>query len=315
MTKKHTVITYFEARRNASDWAHMDILLYRSENGGDTFSAPIVMANGTDMHPTVNNPVCIVDDDNTLHFLYCIDYSVGGGDVLYRRSDDDGITWSAPRSILEATKPELHNVFACGPGHGIRMQNGTLLVPIWMVKKEANVPLMEHSPSSVFTLYSKDHGDTWHLGAEIPMSAECRDPSETQAALCADGSVYLNIRTACTGYRAYTVGKTGYDGWKCAVLDRTLPDPTCFGSTAAAVVDGQHMLAVVNCANQTERKNLVLRISLDDGATWKQSFTVEPGDAGYADIAFTDDGTIYVLYEQRYGERERLAVIHVKELF
>lgn len=43
VTKKNTVITYFEARRTMSDWAHMDILLYRSEDGGETFSEAIVM--------------------------------------------------------------------------------------------------------------------------------------------------------------------------------------------------------------------------------------------------------------------------------
>ena len=93
ITKAGTILTYFEARRApGGDWALMDILLCRSEDGGKTFSAPLTMAEGTEKFPTVNNPVCIVGIDGILHFIYCRNYSVGGGDVFCRRSSDDGHT-------------------------------------------------------------------------------------------------------------------------------------------------------------------------------------------------------------------------------
>lgn len=317
VTKRGTVITYYEARRTASDWAHMDILLYRSEDGGKTFGDPIVMAQGDDDYPTVNNPVCMVGNDGTLHFIYCRNYSVGGGDVFYRRSEDDGVTWSAPRNIMASTKPEEHNVFACGPGHGICCPNGTsdgmLLVPVWLVQKSAGEEPMSHHPGTVSTLYSLDNGTTWQTGDFIEATADCRDPNETQAALLSDGRIYLNVRLSGVGYRAYTVSETGYDGWSALALDPALPDPTCFGSTASAVVAGQHILTVVNCAHPDKRENLTCRISYDDGKSWAKSLVVEPGDAGYADIALTVDGTFYVLYEQSAGIRDRLAVFTLED--
>lgn len=313
VTKHGTVITYYEARRTASDWAHMDILLYRSEDGGKTFGDPIVMAKGDDDYPTVNNPVCIVGNDGVLHFIYCRNYSVGGGDVWYRRSDDDGLSWSSPENIMSATAPQLHNVFACGPGHGIAAADGMLLVPVWLVQKEAGADPMAHHPGTVSTLYSRDNGSTWHLGALIEATAECRDPNETQAAELSDGRIYLNVRLSGVGYRAYTVSETGYDRWSALVTDPSLPDPTCFGSTASAMVEGQHILAVVNCAHQSNRENLTCRISYDNGKTWAKSLVIEPGDAGYADIALTEDGTFYVLYEQSAGIRDRLAIFSIED--
>ncbi|MCQ2432265.1 MAG: glycoside hydrolase [Clostridia bacterium] len=311
VTAKGTLLIYFEARRTMSDWANMDILLYRSEDGGESFSEPIVIAGGTEQFPTVNNPVCIAEPDGTLHFLYCRDYSVEGGDVFYRRSDDDGKTWSEPRNIMASTRPDYHNVIACGPGHGICTKNGMLLTPVWMVPKSANVPVRAHNPAQISTLYSLDHGDTWQLGEIIPASSTVPDPNETQAAELSDGSIYLNVRTTGSGCRAYTRSKTGYSGWDDLQRDETLIDPTCFGSVVSA---GGKQLGFVNCCSKTERQNLVCRYSSDGGKTWEKSITVEPGDAGYADIAVMPDGTVCVLYEQRFGECDRLARFRMDEL-
>ena len=59
VTEKGTVLAYCEARTAAGDWALMDILLFRSEDGGETFGEPVVMAAGTKEHRTVNNPVAV----------------------------------------------------------------------------------------------------------------------------------------------------------------------------------------------------------------------------------------------------------------
>jgi sialidase-1 len=214
---------------------------------------------------------------------------------------------------MASTNPELHHVFACGPGHGITCPNGILLTPVWLVRRDAGQDEISHHPGTVSTLYSRDNGNTWHLGELIEATTVCRDPNETQAAILSDGRIYLNVRLTGVGYRAYTTGTTGYDGWSDLKTDDALPDPTCFGSTASAVIRGQHILAVVNCASQSARENLVCRISYDDGKTWAKSLVIEPGDAGYADIALTENGTFYVLYEQSAGVRDRLAIFSIDD--
>ena len=130
VTKCGTLLVYCEARRTASDWATMDILLQRSTDGGASFSSPYKLAEGNEAHKTVNNPVMMQDKNGRIHFLYCEDYTVCGGRTQRRYSDDDGISWSEPIDISEATQPEYHNAFAFGPGHGITAPDGTLIVPV-----------------------------------------------------------------------------------------------------------------------------------------------------------------------------------------
>lgn len=317
VTKTGTLLAYCEARKDESDWALMDILLFRSTDGGETFAEPIVMAHGTEQYRTVNNPVCIVGNDGKLHFLYCRDYSVNGGGVWYRSSVDDGITWTEAVEITAGTMPEYHNAFALGPGHGICTNDGTLLVPIWMVPKDKGQPIHAHNPAVISTLYSKDNGATWQLGEILPDTDPLRgvavpDPNETEAAVTPDGQVYLNVRSTGAGYRAHSWSKTGIDGWAPLTLDKALPDPTCMGSVvryAHGDVDG---ILAVNCAHQSERKNLTCRFSSDGGHTWAHSFVVDEGDAGYADTAVLPDGTICILYEKRGGEEDWLAKIKLE---
>jgi sialidase-1 len=56
-----------------------------------------------------------------------------------------------------------------------------------------------------------------------------------------------------------------------------------------------------NNANR-DRKNLTIRASHDDGATWPISRTVEAGPSGYSDLAVGKDGEIYCFYER--GEKK-----------
>ena len=275
VTKNGTLLIYCEARRTSSDWAMMDILLQRSENGGESFGAPILLAKGTEEHKTVNNPVMVEDSRGRIHFLYCEDYTINGGRVLRRFSDDDGLTWSEPIDITDSAWPEYHNAFALGPGHGIKANDGTLIIPIWMVQKVQGAPLSAHSPSVVSTLYSTDNGESWSLGEIISDIEGVKNPNETVAAITEDGKVYLNMRMQgkC---RVVAYSDNGYSGWNEYHADENLPDPQCFGSVLS-YDDGEHSYSVlfVNCNSTEKRENITVRISTDDGKTYPLSRTID----------------------------------------
>ena len=310
ITSRGEIIIYGEARKSASDWALMDIVMRKSRNGGASFSAPQVLARGTGEHPTVNNPVMAEDARGVLHFLYCEDYGVGGGRILHRESADFGKTWGTPEDITPATLPEYRNVFALGPGHGICTKSGALAFPFWLVPKRFGKPEKAHAPSEVGVLYSYDSGKTWQKSPLLPACEGIVSPNETVAAELPCGKLYLAIRQNAPA-RAYAILEKDFSSFAEYAPAEGLPDPVCFGSALAL---GESLL-FVNCASAEKRENLTLRRSENGGKTWQKSLTVDKARGGYADLAAdAKAGKIYVLYESNWGAELYLATIDINEI-
>ena len=316
VTDKGTVITYCEARRTSDDWALRDILAKRSEDGGKSFSEPFMLAAGTEETPTVNNPVMVQDRNGRIHFLYCGNYSAGEGSGVYRRySDDDGLTWSGRIDITGSALPDFRNVFALGPGHGICLSDGTLVIPVWMVPKYHGSPEKRHGPSVISTLYSLDSGETWQTGEIMESGPRVISPNETVAAETSGGDVYLSIRHICNA-RAQAYSGSGYSGWRDLRPVPELADPQCFGSVIS-YNDGVHPYSLLlgNCASRYERKNVTLRKSTDDGRTWSEGLVLDADRGGYVELgADAARGRIYAVYEESAGTRDHLAVLKYDEI-
>ncbi len=247
VTRKGTILVYCEARRHSGgDWDTIDILLRRGTDGAQTFSPPESIAyvtgqiarnpvaierkQGQPTDVTYNNPVAIADRDGTVHFLFCLEYMR----VFYMRSRDDAKTFSAPVEITPAFdtfRPEFAwRVVATGPGHGIQLASGRLIVPVWLALGTTG---NGHGPSVNATVYSDDRGATWHRGdlAIAADSPEFPSPNETAAVQLADGSVILNIRTLSPrNRRAIVTGKVGATAWSQPRFQPDLPGRRSFAA-------------------------------------------------------------------------------------
>ena len=315
-----TVMVVVEARASASgDWGHQDILMRRSTDGGRTWDDPrkIVQLEGPPAEneaalaqglaergvQTYNNIVPIVDaEENVVHFLFCSAYKR----AYYMRTPDDGDSFTEPVDITD-TFEEFRadydwKVIATGPGHGIRHSSGRLIVPVWLSDGTAG---HAHRPSVVATIYSDDAGATWQRGEIVVRHPELKNPSETLAVELSDGQVMLNIRNESPEHRrAVTVGPDGAAGWSEVRFDNALVEPICMGSLLRvgdvllfANPDSTEPRSLDNPLGNWKRQNLSIRLSEDDGATWKFKRVIEPGVSGYSDLAQDADGSIYCIYE------------------
>src|SRR5262249_25162703 len=155
------IVAYAEAREAYGDWAKIDVVMKRSVDGGEHWEprTPLFVGEPGD---TVNNPVMISERvTETLHLLYNLNYRR----ALFPPHQDGGKHWSSPVElprVFEALRPSYNwRVIAFGPGHGIELANGRLLVPIWLSPGGGHDG---HHPQHVATVYSDDGGTTWQAG-------------------------------------------------------------------------------------------------------------------------------------------------------
>lgn len=324
VTKQGTLLAYCEARKSArGDWGTIDVMLRRSTDGGATWQPrrQLVKIEGdVQQNPvalkqnlarpgeiTVNNPVAIADHKTgDVHFLYCVEYAR----CYYMRSSDDGESFSKPVDIT-ATFEKFRDdydwqVLATGPGHGIQLRGGRLIVPVWLSTGTGG---HAHRPSAVSVIYSDDHGRSWQRGEIVVAHPHPVNPSETVVVELADGRVMLNIRhegrTADEPrrLRAVAISKDGATGWSQPRYDEALPEPICMGSIARLSAAPQHgknriLFAHPHNAVDRTRKNLTVKLSYDEGQTWPTARAIEPGPSGYSDLAVGPDGSIYCFYER-----------------
>jgi len=322
VTPKGTVLAYSEARKNnSSDWGEIEIHLRRSTDGGKTWADSQHIAHhgarlegnprkaeGGEKEQTVNNPVAIVDrETGAVEMLYCINYAR----CFSMRSTDDGVTWSTPVEITASFEPFRKHydwkVIATGPGHGIQMKSGRLVVPIWLAYGKEG----DHKPSAAATIFSDDHGKTWKAGDLcLPNEGELGNPNETMITELSDGRVMLISRSVSAASRKIvTTSADGATGWSKPVFHEQLWEPICMASIVAhpskpgtLLFSCPHTLGLDKegkpvPAGRGKRENLCIKLSRDYGKTWPVNKVLDPGKAAYSDLAVLPDGTVLCLYE------------------
>jgi sialidase-1 len=321
VTAKGTILAYCEARRDGSgDWGEIEVHLRRSIDGGkswlpsqkiahrsDRIEGNPTKPSGGEKEQTVNNPVAIVDrKTGAIEFLYCVNYAR----CFKMRSTDEGATWSDPEEITSIFEPfrKSYNwkVIATGPGHGIQLPTGRLLVPIWL----AYGPAGAHHPSAAATIYSDDHGLTWQAGTiAMPDEGDFGDPNESILAPTSDGKVLMITRNESVPNRKLlAISPDGATQWSRPEFHSALWEPRCMASLF------KHSSGVLLFSNPRtvgrdsagkeipdsggKREQLTIQLSRDDGTTWPIRKTLEAGPTAYSDLAELPDGSLLCLYER-----------------
>ena len=198
------------------------------------------------------------------------------------KSTDHGDTWSEPEDITsQITKPEWKKDFKfITSGKGTQTASGILLHTLVNLKY------------GVFVFGSKDHGQTWFLKQTPIKSAD-----ESKIIELKDGSWMVNSRVNKLGMRYISTSKDQGESWE-SRQDSSLIDPSCNAAIIRYNYKGRNSLLFVNAASKDDRKNLMLRISDDEGKTWSTGRTVFAGSAAYSDIAVLKNGDLGILYER-----------------
>ena len=254
--------------------------------------------------------MAIVDrETGAVEFLYCVNYAR----CFSMRSTDDGVSWSKPVEVTASFEPFRAKydwqVIATGPGHGIQLKSGRLVVPVWLAYGKAGA----HSPSAAATLFSDNHGRTWQAGdIAVPNEGEANDPNETMLAELSDGRVMLVTRSkSAAGRKLITFSPDGARQWTKPVFHEQLWEPVCMASVVSyPLKPGTLLFSNPNTLRRNaegredpngkgQRENLSIKLSRDNGKTWPVNKTLESGPSAYSDLAVLPDGTVLCLYETK----------------
>ena len=130
--------------------------------------------------------------------------SKGARTVWVMKSDDDGAAWSKPVEITKDVKKSDWTWYATGPGVGIQLKSGRLVIPCDNYVAGSKV-------RQSHVIYSDDGGKTWKLGGVV--GPQC---NESQIVELRDGSLLLNMR----GYRReQSPARRPQQGWRRDVLE------------------------------------------------------------------------------------------------
>lgn len=226
-------------------------------------------------------------------------------------SSDGGLTWSEPRLITDVTKPgasktnpaagDVRSNFASS-GEGVQLKYGPHKGRL--IQQYAGDIRQADGTNRIqaYSVYSDDHGATWHKGANVGDRMD-----ENKTVELSDGRVLLNSRdNANQGYRKIAYSTDGGATYGPVTQDTELPDPANNGaiarmypSAAQGSADAKKLI-FTNSNSKTARENVSARISCDDGATWPGVRTIRPGFSAYSTVTRLEDGKFGVLYEGNY---------------
>jgi sialidase-1 len=314
LTPMGTLLAFAEGRRGAAgDAGDIDLVLRRSHDGGRTWTPlQVIGDNGPN---TFGNPCAVVDRRTSTIWLLTTQNrgtdrekditagtSEGSRTVWAMRSQDDGATWSTPVEITASVKAPDWTWYATGPGVGIQLRSGRLVVPGNHAEAKTGV----HRSHLIF---SDDGGQSWTVGASS-------DPgtNESQVVELADGRLLLNMRNHPPKLENFRMIARSSDGGRTlspAAADRALIEPPAQASLlrfTTATAKDRNRLLFANPASAA-RERMTVRLSYDEGVSWPISRVVHEGPAAYSSLVVLPDRTIGVLFER--GEQspyERLTL-------
>jgi len=305
VSSKGTVLAFCEARKgNCRDWTEIDLVLKRSFDNGLTWQPMQTIAH--DGTHSMNQPTPVLDHETgTIWLAFC----KNNQQVFVVKSTDDGASWSRALEITAGVKDPSWSYLGSGPGHGIQLKSGRLLIPSWgdASPRPSPWPPTRADGSRTwdkvqfsFLFYSDDHGATWRHTAPLTMDLS----DECEVVELEDGTVYLNARSRQgKRMRAYARSTDGGLTWSEVRFDETLPEPSCQGSLIRFTDKprfGRNRVLLFHPSSITDRSKLTMRLSYDECRTWPVSKIVYDRPSrppfAYSDLAIAADRSILCLY-------------------
>uniref|UniRef100_A0A8C5S9K5 exo-alpha-sialidase n=1 Tax=Laticauda laticaudata TaxID=8630 RepID=A0A8C5S9K5_LATLA len=267
------------------------------------------------MHHRSMNPCPIYDEVTGMVFLFFIAVLGRTSEVFqivtgqnaarlcYVFSSNQGISWSHVTDLTEEVigiSIQDWATFALGPGHGIQLKSGRLLLPAYTYYidcKKCFGKLCKTTPHA-FAFYSDDHGQSWFFGEFVPnlKTVECQMLSVDEE----DGSHVLlcNARSPL-GFRVQALSTDDGAVFHSGQLVPQLVEPPhgCHGSIIGFPAPLYYTYFEIptwvlysHPTSSRSRDNLGIYLNIfpRDVDSWSKPWIIYEGPSAYSDLAYIE---------------------------
>lgn len=307
--KDGTVVAVADKRidNNGDLPGRIDVVCKYSTDNGLTWSDYITVV-AHDENGGYGDPALVVDEKTG--DIICIAThgaglwtAKGDGDharIVVMRSKDNGKTWSKPADITDQIfSTDGKNGTIAGStgfatsGRALQTKNGRIMFALVVRPKD-----QKWLPLHVYNIYSDDGGVQWKAAPE----ATDLDGDESKLVELSDGRILMSIRNRKKGGRRFSESTDGGVHWSPVTINETLIEPACNGDVISVMRDGKEVLYHTIPAHPTDRRDVSLFESTDQGKTWQKLVTVCPAPSAYSSITMLSDGTIGCLTEEETAD-------------
>lgn len=309
--KDGSLVTVTDKRKyNQTDLPHdIDVLIKRSTDGGRTWSDALTLAEGAGMRKGYGDAALV--HTNEAGGLLCV--FVGGEGIFDNsspsnptrtyicKSSDNGATWTQPIDITNQLYGSNCAVTArqgwyasfCASGNGLLTRDGRIMF-VAAVRETSGNSL------SNFVYYSDDNGTTWNVSERAKTGGD-----ESKVVELNDGTILMSIRRQGGGARYFNKSTDGGITWGTFSSWSDLIEPNCNGDIIryTSTNDGYEKDRILHSipSHASERKNVSVFVSYDEGQTWPVKRSICPTGSAYSSLCILDDGTIGAYVEENYN--------------
>ncbi len=306
--KDGSIVAFTDKRKyNNTDLPEdIDIICNRSTDGGHTWSEPITIAQGTGRFQGYGDAALVHSkDENGLLAVFV------GGQGLWTstpnvpqnsymvRSNDNGQTWTEPEVIThfiygkDCTDPVRKNWYASffGSGNGLLTSTGRIMF-VAAIRESGNNNTLYN-----YVVYSDDNGETWNVSGRASIGGDEAKVTELE-----DGRILMSIRHG--GNRWYNISSDGGLTWRAVPYTwYDITAPACNGDLIryTSVNNGDDKNRLLHSVpTGTERKNVTVFVSYDEGESWPTSRCIVPYSSAYSSLCILPDNTIGIYVEEDF---------------